>query len=232
MPKKKEKKVDPVSQLAQCIAFLDDTRAYKRKDVDRIDQAFSELKKTRFKDHYDMWVKARPAAEKIADMPLKIPGVERMIRSLAWIKIANRVGLIVLIGFVAIQIVPAWRRVLGPHPFGGHAFLYSMIAVLVVVVAMNYATVVDYRIRKKVIRYEKETQDQYAPYRAKMKECVNKMLRSLAKEANRGGERPEDYRMILYFDDYDNIKVVNKWRPKSMFVFKKSFDLHEIVPKL
>jgi hypothetical protein len=38
--------------------------------------------------------------------------------------------------------------------------------------------------------------------------------------------------MILYFDDYDNIKVVNKWRPKSMFVFKKSFDLHEIVPKL
>ncbi len=159
MPKRKEKKVDPVSQLAQCIAFLDDTRAYKRKDVDRIDAAFSELKKTRFKEHYDMWVRARPAAEKIADMPLKIPGVERMIRSLAWIKIANRVGLIVLIGFVAIQIVPAWRRVLGPHPFGGHAFLYSMIAVFVVVVAMNYATVVDYRIRKKVIKYETDTQD-------------------------------------------------------------------------
>jgi hypothetical protein len=232
MPKKKEKKVDPVSQLAQCIALLDDTRAYKRKDVDRIDMAFLELKKTRFKEHYDMWVKARPAADKIADMPLKIPGVERMIRSLAWIKIANRVGLIVLILFVAIQIVPAWRRVLGPHPFGGHAFLYSMIAVLVVVVAMNYATVVDYRIRKKVIRYEKETQDLYAPSREKMKECVNKMLRSLAREANRGGEKPEDYRMILYFDDYDNIKVVNKWRPKSMFVFKKPFDLHEIVPKL
>jgi hypothetical protein len=232
MPKKKERNVDPVSQLAQCIALLDDTRAYKRKDVDRIDEAFLELKKTRFKEHYDMWVKARPAADKIADMPLKIPGVEQMIRKLAWIKIANRVGLIVLIGFVAVQIVPAWRRVLGPHPFGGNAFLYSMIAVLVVVVAMNYATYVDYRIRKKVIRYEAETKDEYAPYREKMKDCVNRMLKSLAKEANRSGEKPEDYRMILYYDDYSNIKVVKKWKPKSMFFFKKSFDLHEIVPKL
>jgi len=232
MPKKKQKEMDPVSQLAQCITLLDDTRAYRRKDVERIDEAFVALKKTRFKEHYDMWVKARPAAEKIADMPLKIPGVQRMIRTLAWIKVANRVGLIFLIGFLAIQIVPVWRRVLGPHPFGGHAFLYSMIAVIIVVVAMNYATVMDYRIRKKVIKYEAETKDLYAPQREKMKECVGKMMKSLAKEANRSGKNPEYYKLVLYFDDYDNIKVVNQWRPKVMFVFKKSYSHFEVVPKL
>ncbi len=232
MPKKKQKEIDPVSQLAQCITLLDDTRAYRRKDVERIDEAFADLKKTRFKEHYDMWVKARPAAEKIADMPLKIPGVERMIRTLAWIKVANRVGLIVLIGFLAVQIVPVWRTVLGRHPFGGHAFLYSMIAVLIVVIAMNYATVMDYRIRKKVIKYEAETQDLYAPQREKMKECVGKMMKSLAKEANRSGKNPEYYKLVMYFDDYDNIKVVNQWRPKVMFVFKKSYSHFEVLPKL
>jgi len=232
MPKKKQKEIDPVSQLAQCITLLDDTRAYRRKDVERIDEAFAALKKTRFKEHYDMWVKARPAAEKIADMPLKIPGVPRMIRALAWIKVANRVGLIVLIGFLAIQIVPVWRRVLGQHPFGGHAFLYSMIAVMIVVIAMNCATVVDYRIRKKIIRYEAETKDLYAPQREKMKECVGKMMKSLAKEANRSGKNPEYYKLVLYFDDYENTKVVNQWRPKVMFVFKKSYSHFEVVPKL
>jgi len=232
MPKKKQKEIDPVSQLAQCITLLDDTRAYRRKDVERIDEAFADLKKTRFKEHYDMWVKARPAAEKIADMPLKISGVERMIRTLAWIKVANRVGLIVLIGFLAIQIVPVWRTVLGRHPFGGHAFLYSMIAVLIVVIAMNYATVMDYRIRKKVIKYEAETQDLYAPQREKMKECVGKMMKSLAKEANRSGKNPEYYKLVMYFDDYDNTKVVNQWRPKVMFVFKKSYSHFEVLPKL
>jgi hypothetical protein len=232
MPKKKQKEIDPVSQLAQCITLLDDTRAYRRKDVERIDEAFAALKKTRFKEHYDMWVKARPAAEKIADMPLKIPGVPRMIRALAWIKVANRVGLIVLIGFLAIQIVPVWRRVLGQHPFGGHAFLYSMIAVMIVVIAMNCATVVDYRIRKKIIRYEAETKALYAPQREKMKECVGKMMKSLAKEANRSGKNPEYYKLVLYFDDYENTKVVNQWRPKVMFVFKKSYSHFEVVPKL
>lgn len=232
MPKKKQKEIDPVSQLAQCITLLDDTRAYRRKDVERIDEAFADLKKTRFKEHYDMWVKARPAAEKIADMPLKISGVERMIRTLAWTKVANRVGLIVLIGFLAIQIVPVWRTVLGRHPFGGHAFLYSMIAVLIVVIAMNYATVMDYRIRKKVIKYEAETQDLYAPQREKMKECVGKMMKSLAKEANRSGKNPEYYKLVMYFDDYDNTKVVNQWRPKVMFVFKKSYSHFEVLPKL
>lgn len=231
MPKRKKER-DPVSQLAMCITLLDDTRAYRRKDVERIDAEFSELKKTRFKDHYDMWVKARPAAEKIADMPLKIPGVEKLIKTLAWIRVANRVALIVLILFLAIQIVPAWRRLLGTEPFQGNGLLYSVIAVLIVVFAMNLASVVDLRIRKKVIKYEAETVDEYAPQREKMKECVNRMLKSLAKEANRNGENPDNFRMILYFDDYSNIRTVKQWRPKSMGVFKKPYSHYEVVPKL
>jgi hypothetical protein len=229
---RKEREEDPVSTLARCLVLLDDLRAYRRKDVEQVDQMFSKLKKTRFKEHYDSWVKIRPAAEKIVDMPTKVDGVPGMIRMLAWVKVANRVALIVLILFLALQIVPAWKRALGPHPFGGNGLLYSAIAVAVVVVAMNAASLMDFRIRKRIIAYENSTLDEYAPARDKMKEGVSKMMKSLAKEASRSGQNPENYSIILYFNDYDHMKVINQWRPKSMGIFKKSYNHYQVVPQI
>lgn len=231
MPRKK-KEEDPVSTLAKCIVLLDDLRAYRRKDVEQVDQVFSDLKKTRFRDHYDMWVKTRPYAEKIVDMPFKIEGVKKMIQKLAWLKVANRIFLIVLVIFIAILLVPVWRNMLGPEPLGGNAFLYATIAVVLVVGSMNISAFIDYRIRKKIIAYERETMGEYALARDKMKEGVNKMLRSLAKEAHRKGVNPIEYSIVLYFDDYDGIEVIKQWRPRAIGIFKKSYSHFQVVPKL
>jgi len=232
MSARNKKQEDPVQTLARCINFMDDLRAYRRKDVDQVDAAFSDLKKTRFKEHYDQWVKARPAAEKIVEMPFEIPGVKGMIQTLGWLKVANRVFLIFLVLFIAVQIVPAWKSMLGGNPFGGHGFLYATIFVLLAVVSMNVATLIDFRIRKKIVAYEERTMDEYRPSREKMKECANKMLRSLAKEASRKETRRDDFSLILYFDDYDNIEVVKQWRPKSMGIFKKHYSHYQVRPKL
>ncbi len=229
--RKKEESEEPEVTLARCIALCDDLRAYRRKDVEDVDKVFSRLKKTRFKEHYDMWVKARPAAETIVDMPYKAPRVKGMIKALSWLKVANRVALIVLIAFLSVQIVPVWRRMLGPHPLGGNGLMYSAIAVISVVVSMNAGSLLDYRIRKRVIAYEDSTVEKYAPAREKMKECVNKMLRSLAREAQRTSKGEDYYGLVLYFDDYDHIKVVKQWRPKSMGLFKKTYSHYQVVPK-
>lgn len=228
---RRKKQEDPVSTLARCIVFLDDLRAYRRKDVEQIEQTFSALKKTRFKEHYDMWVKARPYAEQIVNMPFEIEGVKEMIQRLAWLKIVNRIFLIFLVVFVAVLIVPVWSRLLGPEPFGGHAFLYATIFVLLVVGSMNLATLIDYRIRKRIIAYENATMDKYAPAREKMKECVNKMMKSLAREARRTGEDPRNYSVVLYFDDYENIEVIKQWRPRSMGIFKKPYNHYQVAPR-
>jgi len=58
------------------------------------------------------------------------------------------------------------------------------------------------------------------------------MMKSLAKEAKRGAKGLEYYGLVLYFDDYDNIEVVDKWRPKSMGIFKRSYNHYQVVPKL
>lgn len=229
---RKKKEEDPATSLARCIVLLDDIRAYRRKDVEQIDAVFSSLKKSRFKDHYDMWIKARPAVERIVDMPMRVPGVERMIRGLSWLKVVNRIALIGLVFFVAILIVPVWKRVLGAHPFGGNEFLYATVFVIVVVVSMNIATLVDYRIRKRIVAYEAKTMDEYASARDKMKECVNKMMHSLAKDIRRTGGDPSYYGLVLYFDDYDHIEVVDKWAPKSMGIFRKSYNHYQVIPKL
>lgn len=229
--KKKRVSEDPVVNLARGIAYCDDLRAYRRKDLDQIDETFEALKKTRFREYNEMWTRARPAADKIVNMPLKVGGVKRMIGALSWIRVAGRVGLIVVVLMVAMQFVPAWRRALGSDPFGGNGLLYTIITVLFAVALLNLGSIMDYLIRKRIIAYEDSTMDEYAPYRDRMKDCVDKMMRSLAREIERGTETPDSLSMVLYFDDYQNIKVINHWRPKSMWVFKKSYNHYQIVPK-
>jgi len=228
---RKEKEEDPVSTLARCIVLLDDLRAYRRKDIDKIDDTFSRLKKSRFKEHYDLWVKTRPSAERIVDMPLKVNGVRSLIRNLAWLKVADRFGIIVVIFLIAIQIVPAWKRALGPDPLGGNLFLYSMVSVVAVVILVNLGTVIDYVIRKRIIAYESTTMDEYAADRNKMKDGVNKMMKSLAREANRSDSDPQQFGLVLYFDDYDHIQVIKQWKPKSLGLFKKSYNYYQVIPR-
>src|SRR4030065_1824858 len=146
---RKKKEEDPVTTLARCIVVLADSRKYRRKDVEQIDGLFSELKKSRFKEHYEMWIRARPQAEKIVDMPLEVEGVPGTITTLSWVKVATRVALIVLVFFIAMLLVPAWEKVLGPHPFGGNGFLYATVAVVIMVVMMNAGQVLHYRNQKK-----------------------------------------------------------------------------------
>jgi len=196
-----------------------------------METVFSALKKTRFREHYDQWVKVRPSVEKIVDMPMKVPGVKKMITNLGWLKVVNRVLLIVLVVFASMLIVPAWRRALGENPFGGHSMLYLGIAVALVMTSLNLATVMDYRIRRKIIAYEDATMDEYEPARTRLKETVDKMLRSLGREWEKQKGGPRGLSLVLYFDDYEHAKVINQWRPKALGLWKKPYHHYEVVPK-
>ena len=228
---RKRQEDDPATTLARCIVLLDDIRAYRRKDVEQIEAQFTALKKSRFKEFYDMWVKARPSVETIVDMPIEVPGVKGLIRTISWMKVVNKVFLTFVVLFVALQIVPIWRSTLGYDFLSGIGLMVLIAFILLVVVSLNVVTFIDYRIRKRIIAYEDSTTDQYAPAREKMKECVNKMMKSLAREAARSGKDKDYYGLVLYFDDYSNIEVVDHWRPKSMVFFKKSYNHYQVIPK-
>lgn len=222
---------DPETSLARCIVLCDDIRAYRRKDVEQLETQFSALKKSRFSEFYDMWVKARPSAERIVDMPFQITGVKQLIRAVSIVKLLSKVFMILVVLFISFQIVPIWRSTLGGDFLNGVGLYILIAVVLAIVTSLNVVSLLDYRIRKKVIAYEEETMDKYAPAREKMKECVSRMMRALARESKRSGKDPNYYGLILYFDDYDSIEVVDKWRPKSLGLFKKSYNHYHVVPK-
>jgi hypothetical protein len=227
----KQVKDDPETSLARCIVLLDDIRAYRRKDVEQIEIQFTALRKSRFSEFYDMWVKTRPYAEKIVDMPAMIPGVKKLIRAISWLKLLNKVFMILVVLFISLQIVPIWRSSLGADFLSGTGLYLLIGTVLVVVATLNVVSLLDYRTRKKIIAYEDETMDKYAPAREKMKEGVSRMMKSLARESKRSGKDTNYYALVLYFDDYENIEVVDKWRPRSMGLFKKSYNHYHVVPK-
>lgn len=224
-------KDDPETSLARCIVLLDDIRAYRRKDIEQIETQFVALKKSRFSEFYDMWVKTRPYAEKIVDMPAMVPGVKRLIQAISWLKLLNKVFLILVVLFISFQIVPIWRSSLGADFVHGLGLYVLIGSVLVVIAALNIVSLLDYRTRRKIIAYEEATLDKYAPAREKMKEGVSRMLKALARESKRGGRDPNYFALVLYFDDYENMEVVDKWRPRSMGIFKKSYNHYHIIPK-
>jgi hypothetical protein len=227
----KQVKDDPETSLARCIVLLDDIRAYRRKEVEQIETQFAALKKSRFSEFYDMWVKTRQYAEDIVDMPSMIPGVKGLIRKISWLKLINKILMIMVVLLISFQIVPIWRSSLGADFLNGVGLYLLIGTVLAIVAILNIVSLLDYRTRKKIIAYEEETMDKYAPAREKMKDGISKMMKSLAREAKRSGKDANYFGLVLYYDDYENIEVINKWRPKSLGIFKKSYNHYHVVPK-
>jgi hypothetical protein len=217
--------------LARCIVLVDDLRAYRRKDLGIVDAQFAPLKKSRLRDIYDLWIRVKPAAQQIVNMPLKVSGVDRMIRTVDWLRLVNKIFLVFLVVFVALEMVPAWGRALGLDITSGTGLILTVIFVLLVVITLNLVSFFDYTIRKRIVSFEEAKMDEYAPARERMKESVNKMMKALAGEMGKTDKDPDYYALVLHFDDYDNIEVVAKWRPRSMLLFRKPYNHYQVVPK-
>ncbi len=229
---KKRVSEDPVVNLARCITICDGLRAYRRNDIAEADGTFDALKKTRFAEHSDMWTRVRPSAERIVNMPMRVKGAPRMIGAVNWTKVVGRLALIVLIILIAVQIVPIWQNALGTEPLGGAILLPTLGVLLSAVVMLTVSSVLDYSVRKRIIAYEDATDKEYASDRKRMKECVNTMMRSLARETERGKETPESLAMVLNFGDYDNVEVVGERKAKVMLVGKATRTLFLLNPKM
>lgn len=197
-----------------------------------MDKSFQALKKTRFMEYSDMWTRVRPAAERIVKMPMNVKGAVWMIGAVNWAKVFGRLALVALVLILAVQIVPIWQNAVGTEPFEGIALVITLSVALAAVIMLTMATVLDYFTRKRIIAYEEETMDDYAPERTKMKDSVNRMMKSLARETERGKETPESLSMILNFGDYDNVEVVRERQAKPMPFVKRTHTLYQMNPRI
>ncbi len=229
---KKRVSEDPVVNLARCITFCDGFRAYRRNDLSEADEAFEALKKTRFSEYSGMWSRVRPVAERIVNMPMKVKGAPTMIGAISWTRVTGRIALIAMVILIALQIVPIWQNVLGTGPLAGSALLITLIVVLAAMALLTTSSVLDYFVRRRIVEYEDLTEEEYAQDRSRMKECVDKMMGSLARETERGRETPESLAMVLNFGDYEGAEVVGKRNTKSSLLGKQTRVLYLLNPKV
>ncbi|MGQ9586784.1 MAG: hypothetical protein ACUVT7_00150 [Thermoplasmata archaeon] len=230
MPAKKApvvRKDEQITPLTDVITSLDSVRAYRRRSSQNLREKFERLGGMGYPELRKLWWAIEDDVGTIVDMPMDVPRVPAMIRLNFYLRLVGRIFFILLVIVLAARLVRAWR------PYLGGLFGESVWVVIIVVIgsvgALNAEVVVDYLIRRKIVRYEAETEQKYAKQVASLKKATQTVIDQLAREVKRSNKDAKDFPFHLFFDDYDGIEVISTKTPRSMFVFKKRFKIYTAV---
>jgi len=182
-----------------------------------------------YSDLGKLWWNVEDDVKRIVDMPLQIPSVPSMIRLHFGLRLAGRIFLILLVIGIAARFVRAWRSSLGE--LLGHNMWYLIFVVVGSIVGINGEIIVDFMIRRKVIKYERASEEKYKENVEALKKATQTVIDRLAREIEHGQKKREDFPFHLFFDDYDDIEIVATKTPKSMFVFKRSYKVYTAIVK-
>lgn len=221
-----EEQIVPLTDL---ITSLDSLRGYRRRSSQNLDEKFRRIGGMGYPDLRKLWGDIEDDVKAIVDMPLKIPSVPGLIRLNYYLRLTSRIFFILLVIVLATRIVRAWRPLAGD--IGQNIWLLIAV-VLGSVIAMNGEVMVDYMIRRKVIAYEKETEQRYSRNVLKLKRATQTVIDRLGKEIRQGRMDPKDFPFYVFYDDYDGIEVIGTKTPRSMLIFKKKYKVYTAVSKL
>ncbi len=230
MPAKKApvvRKEEQITPLTDVITSLDSVRAYRRRSSQNLREKFERLGGMGYPELRKLWWAIEDDVGTIVDMPMQVPRVPTMIRFNFVLRLVGRIFFILLVIVLASRLVRAWR------PYLGGLFGENIWVVIIVVAgsvgALNAEVVIDYLIRRKIVRYEAETEKRYSKQVASLKKATQTVIDQLAKEVKRSNKDAKTFPFHLFFDDYDGIEVTATKTPRSMFVFKKRFKIYTAV---
>ena len=89
--------------------------------------------------------------------------------------------------------------------------------------------ILDFVIRKKIAKYEETHPEKYVARKAKIKATIQTIIKKVVKMIKKYDENPEDYKLTLYFNDYNYIKIVSKSRGR---IFKRKYYTYKAIPNL
>jgi len=233
MPAKKKEFVgrsdEQILPLTDVISSLDSIRAYRRRSSRDIDEKFRKLGGMGYPEARKIWNQVEDDIDRIVDMPMQIPAVPSMIRLTYMLRLMGRMFLILLVVVIAARFVKAWQSSLGE--LLGDNMWFLIFVVVGSLVGINGEMVVDFMIRRKIIKYEKSSEEKYRKNVDAVKKATQGLIDRLAKELERSQKDRADFSFQLFFDDYDGIEVVSSKTPRSLFVFKRDFKVFKAVVK-
>ena len=211
MIQEKEEKLKALSFL---IVKLDEFRALRRSDPERLRSAFLNA------GFGGLFERIKADLERIAFFPetlpnlggrLRLVGILRQLFPLCFFSIV--LAFLIRIGIFKILDVKLYNF-----------FLYIPIGIMFAFI------VVDQSIRRVIGRYEEEHPELHATEREVCKRAVQELLDLLHREIRTYSLDTGKFRLRLYFDDYKGITVLKEYRERIMFVFKKKYSRFIVEP--
>ncbi|MEM2614251.1 MAG: hypothetical protein QXO15_08540 [Nitrososphaerota archaeon] len=215
----KKEILEELDALCKLIMLLDGLRAFRRVKPEIVKAIFANLKS---KDIAREWSKIEKDIEKIAYMPLNIPKIK------TWMKTA-----LILRYLFIIATVPSF--LLFMSRFVSKSIVInideriSISVLLIPLISGQLSLILDFLIRRKISRYEETHPEKYLTKKTKIKATVQLIIKKVVKLMKIHGEKPEKHILTLYFNDYDNIKIISKSRGK---IFKRKYYIYKAVVSL
>ncbi len=223
---KTKKKVgeERFEDLVQIISLLDGIRAFRRTDPEKIEQHFKNLKS---KELSKEWGKIKRDVEKIVYLPQKIPGAIKYMQTTAVLKMVYPL----IVGLLLVAIGASLRRSFFKSEILKFLSSFPFVTTMVIlsVALANIYVFFDYRLRKKIVRYEESHKEKFAMGRRRIKTVIQKTINILNRELMKTDYPRENYKITLFFSDYEGLEI----KPKKKGLFsKRKYELFEGIPSV
>jgi len=201
------KQTDKYSTLVFLIQKLDEFRAFKRSDPEKLRNYFMS------EGYSSLFERIKKDLDSIAFFPEKMPGVPKLMKAAA---VARQLFPLCFFSFVlAFLIKIGVFKVLNQN-------LYSLFLFTPMVIIFGFI-ITDQIVRRKIAQYEESHSDLHLEEKMNIKRAVEELSAALCKKIRTYNLDPTKYRMRLFFGDYSGLQVESEYREKVMFLFRKKY---------
>ena len=223
--KRKDERHERIEKLCSVISMLDRIRAFRRVNVEEVEEVFREVP---YRDIRSEWKKVRHAVEKIIMMPYESMKITRLIKTTYYLRILMMFSM--MMALMAMYVKLMYPKLTSPSGALKWIALLSDPKVVLAFIAFFPAVsglyiFFDYRTRSAIIRYEDEHKEKLKLGRMKIKGLIEKVIAKIISEVRRMRLDLDEFQLELYFRDYRGIQVLKE---KHGRIFKRKWPIYVV----
>jgi len=212
---------EKLENLCQIISTLDSIRAFRRVEPKLVKESFQSVKSGEITQ---LWNTIKHDVEKIVYLPMEIPGLPRLMRLIAFLKLLTPLLSLLMIATLTFHLPYAKVFPTALREIFGHPAVLPIMVTLFSTALITYITV-DQTIRRRVINYEENHFGKFSRGKERIKSVIEKLIVKLTEELKRNNEDFTKYKMQLFYK-YEGLKVIKESRGR---IIKRKYPVYTAI---